>query len=224
MAPYRWNSAMAAVKAKSSRPDSRQRTVGKVTAVLLTAALIVGTGLFNSLGAATAQAGSGILVAMLIGGLIALLTGISAAQVGVNYPDEGGAFIWLRRFGYPVLSFIAGCSYLFKGILGAGVLALGFANYSAQIFSGLPISLTASVALIVVAAVNIFGIAPTSRILISIFFINLIPLGLYVAFALPHVRVEHLTPILGRDIVGVLSGAAVFFWTWDGFQRTAIMA
>src|SRR5437667_12402817 len=66
MAPYRWNSAMAAVKAKSSRPDSRQRTVGKVTAVLLTAALIVGTGLFNSLGAATAEAGSGILVAMLI--------------------------------------------------------------------------------------------------------------------------------------------------------------
>ena len=201
-----------------------RRQVGKTAALLLTAALIVGTGLFNSLGAATAEAGSGILVAMLIGGLIALLTGISAAQVGVNYPDEGGAFIWLRRFGYPVLSFIAGCSYLFKGILGAGVLALGFANYSAQIFSGLPISVTASVALIVVAAVNILGIAPTSKILIGIFFINLIPLGLYVAFAVPHVRVEHLTPILGRDIMGVLSGAAVFFWTWDGFQRTAIMA
>ena len=101
-----------------------RRQVGKTTALLLTAALIVGTGLFNSLGAATAEAGSGILVAMLIGGLIALLTGISAAQVGVNYPDEGGAFIWLRRFGYPALSFVAGCSYLFKGILGAGVLPL----------------------------------------------------------------------------------------------------
>ena len=165
-----------------------RRQVGKTTALLLTAALIVGTGLFNSLGAATAEAGSGILVAMLIGGLIALLTGISAAQVGVNYPDEGGAFIWLRRFGYPALSFVAGCSYLFKGILGAGVLALGFANYSAQIFPGLPIALTASVALIVVAAVNILGIAPTSKILIGIFFINLIPLGLYVAFAVPHVE------------------------------------
>src|SRR2546425_9795450 len=155
--------------------STKQRPLGKTTATLMTAAMIVGTGLFTSLGAATAQAGSGILVAMLIGGLIALLTGISAAQVGVNYPDEGGAFIWLRRFGYPVLSFIAGCSYLFKGILGAGVLALGFANYSAQIFSGLPISLTASVALIVVAAVNILGIAPTSKIMISIFFVNLIP-------------------------------------------------
>src|SRR5881628_4275076 len=99
---------------------SGTRSLGKITAVLLTAAMIVGTGLFASLGAATSDAGSGILVAMLIGGVIALLTGISAAQVGVNFPEEGGAFIWMRHFGYPVLSFIAGCSYLFKGILGLG--------------------------------------------------------------------------------------------------------
>ena len=74
--------------------------------MLLTAAMIVGTGLFTSLGAATAEAGSGILVAMLIGGVIALLTGISAAEVGVNYPQEGGAFIWTRRFGFRTVSFI----------------------------------------------------------------------------------------------------------------------
>src|SRR6266513_5266779 len=137
---------------KSAR--SGKRSLGKITATLLTAAMIVGTGLYTSLGAATAKAGSGILVAMLIGGLIALSTGISAAQVGVNYPEEGGAFIWNRRFGYPTVSFVAGCSYLIEGIVGLGVLALGFATYSAQIFPGLPIPLTASIALIVVAGVN----------------------------------------------------------------------
>src|SRR2546430_9817997 len=128
--------------------------------------MIVGTGLFASLGAATAEAGSGILVAILIGGLIALLTGISAAEVGVNYPQEGGAFIWTRRFGFHTISFVAGVSYLFDGIVGLGVLALGFATYSAQIFPRLPVPLTASVALLVVAAVNFLGISPTSKILI----------------------------------------------------------
>src|SRR5213596_2844689 len=78
-----------------------RRSLGRTTAVLLTAAMIVGTGLFTSVGAATAKAGSGILVAMLIGGVIALLTGISAAEVGVNYPQEGGAFIWTRRLAFP---------------------------------------------------------------------------------------------------------------------------
>jgi L-asparagine transporter-like permease len=52
----------------SESARSSKRSIGKITAVLLTAAMIVGTGLFTSLGAATAKAGSGILVAMLIGG------------------------------------------------------------------------------------------------------------------------------------------------------------
>ncbi len=208
----------------SNSVRSSTRSLGKITAVLLTAAMIVGTGLFASLGAATAAAGSGILVAMLIGGVIALLTGISAAEVGVNYPEEGGAFIWTRRFGFHTVSFIAGFSYLFDGIVGLGVLALGFATYSAQIFPGLPIPLAASIALIAVAAVNFFGISPTSKILIGIFLINLLLLGLYVASAVPSAQVKHLTPVLGPGVGGVLSGAAIFFWTWDGFQRTAIMA
>jgi basic amino acid/polyamine antiporter, APA family len=203
---------------------SGKRSIGKITAVFLTAAMIVGTGLFTSLGAATAKAGSGILVAMLIGGLIALLTGISAAEVGINYPEEGGAFIWTRRFRFPTISFIAGFAYIFDGIVGLGILALGFATYSAQAFPGLPVPLVASIALIAVAAVNFLGISPTSKILIGVFFINLMFLGLYVGFALPSVQAKHLTPVLGSGLGGVLSGAAVFFWTWDGFQRTAIMA
>src|SRR5437667_2883705 len=172
--------------------------------------MIVGTGLFTSLGAATAKAGSGILVAMLIGGLIALFTGISAAQVGVNYPEEGGAFIWTRRFRFPTISFIAGFSYLFDGIVGLGILALGFANYSAQIYPGLPVPLVASIALVAVAAVNFLGISPTSKVLIGVFFINLILLSLYVGFALPTVQATHLTPVLGRGLGSVLNGAAVF--------------
>jgi APA family basic amino acid/polyamine antiporter len=200
------------------------RTLGKLTAVLLTAAMIVGTGLYTSLGSATASAGSGILVAMLIGGAIALATGLSAAQAGVNYPEEGGAFIWLRDFDYPTVSFIAGCAYLTEGIVGLGILALGFATYSAQLFSGLHIPIVANIALLAVVAVNLFGITPTAKVLIGVFFINLVLLAVFVGFAAPHVKPDNLAPIFGSGIGPVLSGAATFFWTWDGFQRTAIMA
>ncbi len=186
--------------------------------------MILGTGLFVSLGATAAEAGSGILVAMTIGGMICLATGISAAQVGVNYPVEGGAFIWTRQFGYPTISFVAGCSYILEGILGLAIVALGFATYSAQIVPGLPIPLTASIALVVVAGLNILGISPASKVMIGIFFINVVFLGLYVTFAVPSVQAKNLTPIFGGGIVSVLSGASIFFWTWGGFQRTAIMA
>src|SRR6266705_5690811 len=165
--------------------NSGKRSIGRITALFLTAAMIVGTGLFTSVGAATAKAGSGILVAILIGGVIALLTGISAAEVGVNYPQEGGAFIWTRRFGFHTISFVAGLAYLFDGIVGLGVLALGFATYSAQIFPGLSVPLAASLALIGVAAVNFLGISPTSKILICVFLVNILLLGLYVGLSVP---------------------------------------
>src|SRR5207244_10086972 len=150
---------------KSPSPSDGSRTLGKATATLFTAAMIVGTGLFTSVGAATAKAGSGVLIAMLIGGLIALSTGISAAQVGVNYPEEGGAFIWLRNFGFSRISFLAGCSYLFEGIIGLGILALGFATYTAQIFPQVPIQLCVTLAFIAVVVLNVFGVWLTVSVL-----------------------------------------------------------
>ncbi len=204
--------------------DDKNRHLGKITAILLTASMIVGTGLFTSLGAATAKAGSGILLALLIGGVVALLTGLSGAQVGVNYPEEGGAFIWTRRFGFPTISFLSGCAYLFDGITGIGILALGFAKYSHEMLSWVSIPAAASIAIIAVAIINFLGIKPTAKVLISIFFINVILLFVYVIFSLAKIHIFNLFPLLGGGIGGVLSGAATFFWTWDGFQRTAIMA
>ncbi len=186
--------------------------------------MILGTGLYVSLGATAAKAGSGLLVAMIVGGLICVATGISAAQVGINYPVEGGAFIWTRQFGYPTVSFIAGCSYILEGILSLAIVALGFATYSAQVIPGLPIALTASIALVVVAGLNVLGISPASKVMIGIFFVNVVFLALYVGFAVPNVEAKSLTPVFGDGTMSVLAGAAVFFWTWGGFQRTAIMA
>src|SRR5947199_4846480 len=116
----------------------------------MTAAIIIGTGIFGAVGSATARAGSGILVAMVLGGLIALATGISAAQLGVNYPKEGGAFTWAREFNHRTIGFIAGCAYLGKGIFSLSVISLAFAAYSVQIIPTLPLQLFAGAVILAV--------------------------------------------------------------------------
>ncbi|MFL0266686.1 amino acid permease [Candidatus Clostridium radicumherbarum] len=211
-------------ESNSNSKGSGKESLGKITALLLTSAMMVGTGIYTTLGAATAKAQSGILISMIIGVIIVLLTAISAAQVGVNYSEEGGAFIWMRIFGYPSISFTAGISYLIKGMVGLGIPSLGLASYSAVVFPGLPVPLVASIALLIVAAVNFLGITPTAKVIIGIFFVNLVLLLLYVSFSVPSVEISNFTPIFGTGITGIMSGAAAFFWSWDGFQRTAIMA
>ncbi len=204
---------------------SLARTLGRSTATLMTAAMIIGTGIFGAVGSATAKAGSGILVAMGLGGLIALATGISAAQLGVNYPKEGGAFTWAREFNHKTIGFIAGSAYLGKGIFSLSVISLAFAAYSVQIIPSLPPQLFAGIVIVAVVILNFFHVQLTTKVLISLMAVNVSLLGIFVAFSAPAINPVHFSNLLGDNgPLGVFAGAAIFFWTWDGFMRTAIMA
>src|SRR2546422_767864 len=133
---------------------SSARTLGRTAATLMTAAMIIGTGIFGALGATADKAGSALLLAMIPGGLVALATGISGAQLGVSFPRHGGAFVWARAFHYDRLAFIGGCCYVGQGIVGTGVVALAFAHYSAQALRGLPIHPAAGAIVLVVIVLN----------------------------------------------------------------------
>src|SRR3989441_2763017 len=214
---------MSADQSKSSL----RRTLGRTAAMLLTAAMIIGTGLFAALGETVENAGSGLLLAMLLSGVVALLTGLSAASVGIHFPEEGGGFTWSRKFGYPTLGFVAGCAYLGKGIVSTVVIALAFATYTAQMAEGLPsygLHAVSSAAVLLVTAVNFLGIELNAKVLIVTLFVELALLGIFVGFAIPSSQAAYLTPVLGSGIFDVLAGAAIFFWSWDGFMRMAIMA
>jgi amino acid transporter len=169
----------------------------------------------------------GLLLAMVLSGLVALATGLSAASLGAIFPEEGGEFTWSRKFGYDTLGFVAGCAYLGKGVVSTAVISLAFATYTTQVVPGLPaygMHLMAAVAILSVAAVSYLGIGLNARVLISTLFVELVLLGVFVAFAIPAMKPGNLTPVLGNGSPCVLAGAAIFFWSWDGFMRTAIMA
>src|SRR2546425_5994340 len=129
---------MATDRNETQSRSTLRRALGWTTATLLPAAMIIGTGLFAALGATAEKAGTGLLLAMIFSGLVALATGLSAASVGIHFPEEGGGFTWSRKFGYPTLGFVAGCAYLGKGIVSTVVIALAFATYTAQMAEGLP--------------------------------------------------------------------------------------
>ena len=208
----------------NTSPGASVRVLGRTAATLMTAGMIIGTGIFGALGATADHAGNALLLAMIPGGLVALATGISGAQLGVNFPKQGGAFVWAREFHHNTLAFIAGCCYLGQGIVGTGVVSLAFAHYSAQIVPGLPIHLAAGAIVLVVIGLNSFGISFTSKVIIGLMLVIVALLSLFVFLVIPHVNVTHLTPTLDKGLLGFMAGAAIFFWAWDGFMRTAIMA
>src|SRR3989442_166132 len=49
-------------------------------------------------------------------------------------------------------------------------------------------------------------------------------LGVFVFLVARHVEPAHLVPTLDKGPLEFMTGAAIFFWAWDAFMRTAIMA
>ncbi len=73
-------------------------------------------------------------------------------------------------------------------------------------------------------ALNSFGISFTSKVIIGLMLIIVSLLGVFVFILAPHVELNRLVPTLDKGPVEFMAGAAIFFWAWDAFMRTAIMA
>src|SRR5207244_57655 len=90
---------------------------------------------------------------------------------------------------------------------------------------GLPAHLAAAIAVLGMTGLNVFGIELTSKMLIALLAVLVGLLALYSGAAVGAVDPANLGPILGdKGPLGLLAGAAIFFWSWDGFMRAAIMA
>jgi basic amino acid/polyamine antiporter, APA family len=106
-----------------------RRALGLPGAVFMGLGSIVGTGLFVSLGIAAGIAGNAILLALPLAALLALLNGLSSAQLAAAHPVSGGTYAYGNRFLGPSWGFAAGTLFLVAKSASAATAALGFAGY-----------------------------------------------------------------------------------------------
>jgi APA family basic amino acid/polyamine antiporter len=55
---------------------------------------MIGAGVFAALGPAARAAGSGVLVALLIAGIVAYCNAASSAQLAAVHPESGGTYVY----------------------------------------------------------------------------------------------------------------------------------
>ena len=87
----------------------RKLSLAEVTAIGIGG--MIGGGIFAVLGLAIAQAGHAVPITLGVGGVIALLTGLSYAHLGLAFHGDGGSFTYIEHaFGQPALAAVAaGC-------------------------------------------------------------------------------------------------------------------
>jgi APA family basic amino acid/polyamine antiporter len=130
---------------------------------------IIGSGIFilPSLVAQRLPSPGLVLAAWLVGGAIALAGAFAFAELATLFPRAGGEYVYLREAYHPLVAFLFGwASLLMIQGGGLGAVAITFAQYSLRLLGrDLSPSIAAAVAIAVVAAVNILGVKPGSRLL-----------------------------------------------------------
>ncbi|MBQ6644506.1 MAG: amino acid permease, partial [Saccharopolyspora sp.] len=146
----------------SSTPSEAvlQRRLGAVDATLIGLGSMLGAGVFGAFAPAAAAAGTGLLLALGIAGLIAYCNAVASAQLAAVYPMAGGTYVYGReRLGH-WWGFLAGWGFVIGKTASCAAMALTFAAYVAPGHE----RAAAAAAVVLLAAVNYAGITRTAAL------------------------------------------------------------
>src|SRR5918995_1542688 len=105
------------------------RTLGLVDVVMIGIAGMIGGAIFVLVGPAIGLAGSAVIVAFIINGIITLFTAMAYAELGSAMPEAGGGYLWVRE-GLPrPNAFISGWMAWLAHIVAGSLYAVGYGSF-----------------------------------------------------------------------------------------------
>jgi len=215
------------VSFKTSSPQLR-RELGVVGATVMGLGSIIGTGVFVSIGIAAGIAGNAVILAVMIGAIVAICNGLNSAQLAANHPVSGGSYEYGYKYLNSWLGFTAGWMFLLAKSASAATAALGFAGYFLNATglggSGLLVPL-ALAAVITIAIVVLNGIRRSNRVNIIIVSVSVFSLIFFILGGIPTAIAtgrENFTPFNG-SVATVLHASALMFVAYTGYGRIATL-
>ena len=206
-----------------------QRELGVLGATMMGLGSIIGTGVFVSIGIAAGIAGSGVILAVAIGAIVAICNGLNSAQLAASHPVSGGSYEYGYKYLTPPLGFTAGWMFLLAKTASAATAALGFAGYLQRFFGlkgqGLLVGLALSSVLILTLIVWT-GIRRSNLANIIIVSITLLSLCFFIIAGLPTLAasgIDNLTLFSPNSIGDLLHASALMFVAYTGYGRIATM-
>ncbi len=174
--------------------EKLQKRYGFFVASSMVVGIVIGIGIFFKAKDVLAAAGLNPKVAIaawVIGGIITILSGLSAAELGAAIPETGGMIAWIKKIYGDRLGFVVGWTYMilyFPALI--AMIGYFFALFAANLFGISPehthlfIILLSFFAITFIFIMNVITSKLAGRIQAVTTVIKLIPLILILIFGL----------------------------------------
>jgi basic amino acid/polyamine antiporter, APA family len=220
------------VEVQQTHPQQLNRELGLFGASIFGLATMIGTGIFVSLGLAAGISGPGVILALVLAGVAAVINSLNDIQLSVNNPVSGGVYEYGYQYLTPWLGFTGGWVYLLARTTAGATAALGFAGYLLKLLNieqqGLlvPTALVVVFILTVIANTGLKYSRTTTVVTVSITLLSLLLLVLFGILNWPTDGFEHLnfSQIDTENWLGnLLQASALMFVAYGGYGRIATM-
>jgi APA family basic amino acid/polyamine antiporter len=183
--------------------------------------IIIGAGIYVLLGSAAAEAGAAVWLSFGVAGVLSVLTALSYAELAAMFPAAGAEYDYTRHVAPEWIAFLIGWVMTVGLIIAAGAVALGFAHYLRH-FVDVPVEVGGAAVVVAVTLVALVGIRQSARLTLAFSLVQVGGLLLVVAIGIPHVGDHSL--VSGISLGGVVSGAALVFFAFIGFDEVITLA
>lgn len=208
-----------------------RRDLGLLQAVFTVVGIVIGSGIFALpavVFAAARAPGLGV-AAWALGGLISLAAALTVAELTAAMPKSGGTYVYLREAYGEWMAFLQGwSSFLAYTSAMQAALAMLLTTYLGALVPLSPLAQSAVGvgAILVLTAVNIYGVRFGGLVQVVATAGKLIPIGLLILFGLAQFNPDHLQPILPEgNLLQALAGAVLpVLWAYDGWMNVGLLA
>jgi APA family basic amino acid/polyamine antiporter len=204
------------------------RKLGLGDAIGIGLGAMLGAGAFAAPGPAAALAGSGIVLALVLAGLVAYANATSTARLSAVQPQAGGVYAFGRKRLNDTAGFTAGWAFVAGKLASLTAMALTFGAYAFPHHA----KLAGVGAVVVLTIVNLSGVQRTAKAATLggvIVGLGLLMVGLG-EIAAPGdgsgrgASFSHLTPLTGNGgLHEILGAAGIMFFAFAGYARIATL-
>jgi len=208
------------------------RALGAGTLLIFVVGDVLGAGIYALVGEVGGEVGGAIWTAFTAALVLAVLTAFAYAELVTKYPQAAGSALYVdRAYGVAFFTFMVGFAVMASGITSASTLARAFAGDYFSEFVDLPLVLVALVFIVVVAALNLRGIAESVRVNVALTFVEVAGLLLIVLIGI--VALGEGDADFGRNlefkegesvVFAIVGGASLAFYALIGFEDSVNVA
>jgi APA family basic amino acid/polyamine antiporter len=220
-----------------------KRTLTAMDLTLLGIGAIIGTGIFVLTGtAAASKAGPAIVLSYVLAGLACGFAALCYAEFAAMIPISGSAYTYAYATLGEIFAWMIGWDLILEYAVGSMTVAVGWSGYFQRILAGfdlhLPIWMMAAPAAAAGAVINlpavlivlgimvllVVGVRESARFNAAMVTIKLAAVLFFIAVGVTYVKPANWSPFMPYGFPGVMTGAAVVFFAYIGFDAVSTTA